>query len=59
MPRTYIKKTDRVNIDEKSVKLAIRECLNERLKVSEAARQYGIKRTTLQSRINTLLKKSH
>lgn len=56
MPRKYIKKTDRVNNDEKSMKLAIKECLSKKLKVKEAARQYGIKRTTLQSRIKTLLK---
>lgn len=57
MPRTYTKKTDRVNIDEKVMKLAMKECLAKRLKVKEAARQYGVKRTTLQSRIKTLLKK--
>lgn len=38
------------------MKLAIKECLTKKLKVKEAARQYGIKRTTLQSRIKTLLK---
>lgn len=57
MPRTYKIKTDRVNIDEKNMKSAINECLNNRLNVSEAARQYGIRRTTLQSRIRTLMRK--
>lgn len=51
MPRTYIKKTDRVSINENIMNSAIRECLAGRLKVKEAARQYGLKRTTLQSRI--------
>lgn len=57
MPRTYTKKTDRINIDEQSMKSAIKDCITKKLKIQEAARQYGIKRTTLQSRIKTLLKK--
>lgn len=57
MPRKYIKKTNRADIDEAAIKLAVGECLRKNLNVSEAARQYGIKRTTLQSRITTLLKK--
>lgn len=57
MPRVYVKKTDRNNIDEQRMKLAVKECLKNKVKISEAARQYGIKRTTLQSRIAKLLKK--
>ncbi|CAG9768153.1 unnamed protein product [Ceutorhynchus assimilis] len=57
MPRKYIRKTDRANIDERVMKSALDECLKNRMKVSEAARQYGVKRTTLQSRIKTLLKR--
>ncbi|KAK9746982.1 hypothetical protein QE152_g5637 [Popillia japonica] len=57
MPRNYIKKTNRANIDEKNMKNAIIDDLSRRLSVHEASRVYGIKRTTLQSRIKTMLKK--
>lgn len=57
MPRNYIKKTNRANIDEKNMNNAIRDGLSRRLSVHEASRVYGIKRTTLQSRIKTMLKK--
>lgn len=58
MPRNYVRKTDRANIDETRIRSAMEECLSKRLSVSEAARQYGIKRTTLQSRIATSVKKN-
>ncbi|KAF2886568.1 hypothetical protein ILUMI_19604 [Ignelater luminosus] len=55
MPRDYTRKTDRAAA-ENSMKSAISKCLKNNLSVSEAATQYGIKRTTLQSRLRTLLK---
>ena len=57
MPRNYKRKRDRADIDERVMKSALNECLKNKMKVSEAARQYGVKRTTLQSRIKSLLKK--
>ncbi|KAI4455400.1 homeobox-like domain superfamily [Holotrichia oblita] len=56
MPRTYVKKTDRSNINEKHMRQAIYDTMTKKLSEYEAARQYNIKRTTLRSRVKTLLK---
>ncbi|KAI4468033.1 homeobox-like domain superfamily [Holotrichia oblita] len=47
MPRTYVKKTDRSNINEKHMRQAIYDTMTKKLSEYEAARQYNIKRTTL------------
>ncbi|KAF2899971.1 hypothetical protein ILUMI_06214 [Ignelater luminosus] len=56
MPRDYIRKTDRAAMNENNIKSAVIECVKNNLNVSKVTRQYRIKRTTLQSRLGTLLK---
>lgn len=57
MPKKYIKKTNRSEICEKKMRLAIKAVICDRLSKYKAAQEYGIKRTTIQSRIKNLLKK--
>ena len=57
MPRKYVKQANRTDIDENVIRVAIKNCLKNTMKIKPAVREYGMKRTTLQSRINTLLKK--
>lgn len=54
MPRTYKRKTNR-EVDEKNMKNAIRAYLKEELGLNASAQIYNVKRTTLQSRVKTLL----
>lgn len=57
MPRKYVRKTNRCSIDENSIKLAILDFFNGNCSEREAARIHGIRRSTLQSRVNKILKK--
>lgn len=57
MPKKYIKKTNRSNISENSIKQAIKAVLTNRLSQYKAAQEYQVKRQTIQSRIKKLLKK--
>lgn len=54
MVRNYKSKTDRPNIDEATMRQALRDVLSKSKSQREAARVYGIKRQTLQSRINKI-----
>lgn len=56
MPRKYKRKTER-EMDEKNMKNAICACLKKELGLNESARQHGVKRTTLQSRLKQMLGK--
>lgn len=56
MPRKYIRKTQRANIDENVMKLALKDCLRKTCSTREAARTYGVNRNTLQSRIMNIIK---
>lgn len=56
MPRKYIKKTNRTEIDEARMKQAIRGVLCGGISKYKAAQDYGIKRTTINSRLKKLLK---
>ncbi|KAJ8909902.1 hypothetical protein NQ315_005637 [Exocentrus adspersus] len=57
MPKKYIKKTARCDIDERRIQLAIKAVLRKELSQYKAAQDYGVKRQTIQSRIKVLLKK--
>ncbi|KAJ8916934.1 hypothetical protein NQ315_013406 [Exocentrus adspersus] len=57
MPKKYIKKTARCDIDERRIQLAITAVLRIELSQYKAAQDYGVKRQTIQSRIKVLLKK--
>lgn len=56
MVRNYKPKTNRANIDETTMRQALREVLSKSMHQREAARVYGIKRQTLQSRIKQILR---
>lgn len=56
MPRQYKRKTERT-IDENNAKIALRAFFTKEYSMREAARRYGIKRSTLQSRIKILRKR--
>ncbi|KAI4455503.1 helix-turn-helix psq domain [Holotrichia oblita] len=58
MPKNYIKKTNRCEINENNMKLAIKVVLTGTLSQYKAAQEYQLKRQTLQSRIKILLKKN-
>lgn len=58
MPRTYKCKTNRPNIDENAIKQAIRDVTRNVCGLLEATRRYGIKKSTLQSRIKTMRSKA-
>lgn len=58
MPRIYKCKTNRANIDEISMKQAIRDVTRNACGLLEATRRYGIKKSTLQSRIKKLKSKA-
>lgn len=57
MPRKRVLKTERNSIDEEAVKRAIMYYFNGTCSEREAARVNGIKRSTLQSRVKTILSK--
>lgn len=57
MPKKDIKKTNRCDISEKNMKLAIKAVLSGILSQYKAAQEYQVKRQTLQSRIKVLSKK--
>lgn len=54
MPRTYKCKTNRSHIDEDAIKQAIHDVTKKVCGLLEATRRYGIKKSTLQSRINKM-----
>lgn len=57
MPKHYIKKTNRCDISEKNMKLAIKAVLTGRLSQYKAAQDYQVRRQTIQSRIKIMLVK--
>ncbi|XP_030751596.1 uncharacterized protein LOC115879087 [Sitophilus oryzae] len=56
MVRNYKPKTNRANINEDTMRQALREVLSKNMSQREAVRVYGIKRQTLQSRIKQILR---
>lgn len=59
MPRKYVKKGTRTGqVDEDSMKSAIDEVLNKTLSIRKAAQKYGVKPTTLESRLTKLHKQA-
>lgn len=58
MPRKYIKKGSRTGeVDEDAMKSAMDEVLNKTLSIRKSAQKYGMKPTTLHSRLTNLKKK--
>lgn len=57
MPKKYLKKTNRCEISETRLKLAIKAVLSNRLSQYRAAEEYQVKRQTIQSRIKKLMQK--
>lgn len=51
MVRTYKRKTDRSNIDENTVKLAIKDVIKNKKPIRQAAQEYGLKKSMLFKRI--------
>ncbi|KAG5863583.1 hypothetical protein JTB14_030273 [Gonioctena quinquepunctata] len=52
MPRIYVKKGTRTGeIDEDAMKSAMKEVLDKTLSIRKSAQKYGVKPTTLQSRL--------
>uniref|UniRef100_A0A2A4JR59 HTH psq-type domain-containing protein n=1 Tax=Heliothis virescens TaxID=7102 RepID=A0A2A4JR59_HELVI len=51
MPRRYKRVTDKADVPEANMKLALESVLNKELSIRKAAEQYGVKAGTLQHRI--------
>ncbi|KAL1494101.1 hypothetical protein ABEB36_009752 [Hypothenemus hampei] len=58
MPRKYKRKTNRGDIDENAVRSAIKDFSTHMCGLLEASRRYGIKKSTLQSRIKIMKSKA-
>lgn len=56
MVRNYKTKTNRANLDENAMRQALLEVFSKRMGQREAARTFNLKRQTLQSRIEKILK---
>lgn len=51
MVRNYKRKTNRCNLDETKMKLAIKDVISKKYNTSQAADFYDLKRTNLRDRI--------
>lgn len=56
MVRNYKRKTNRCNLDETKMKLAIKDVISKKYNTSQAADFYDLKRTTLRDRIKKMKK---
>lgn len=56
MVRTYKPTTNRRNLDESKIKLAIRDVVSGKYNITGAAVEHGLKRTTLRDRIKKIHK---
>lgn len=54
MVRNYKKKTNRSDLDEIKLKVAIKDVLSKKYSISESARTHGFSRTTLRDRIKKI-----
>lgn len=54
MVRNYKKKTNRSDLDEKQLKVAIKDVFSKKYNISESARTHGFSRTTLRDRIKKI-----
>lgn len=56
MVRNYVRKTDRAEINEEVIKEALQSIIEKRTSIREAAEKYGLKKSTLASRLKVLRK---